>query len=185
MRIRRPLPRYIWPLAVLLATGAAVGLSFAVEAVDFALTSVRLGIVALLFAASYALRRPGLNAPSAPLPRKTLLRAAVVSVVGAALLSNLYWFTAVGALTAPAFLATYLDWLDFVPSFFSAWFVPWRWQSRLHASFQHGTYCFPGPFWWETQRYLRTAVLAYFLLFLGAWYALRAVRKHLRLRRAA
>lgn len=50
--------------------------------------------------------------------------------------------------------------LDFIPSVF-ALFLPIEWQSGVHRYFNRITYCFPGSYWWETMRYLRTAIPAY------------------------
>ena len=54
--------------------------------------------------------------------------------------------------------------LDLIPSTFSL-ALPGGWRSGFHQYFNDVTYCFPGPFWWESMRYLRAAIPAYAVTF--------------------
>ncbi|HEY0143858.1 MAG TPA: hypothetical protein VGF48_23425 [Thermoanaerobaculia bacterium] len=54
---------------------------------------------------------------------------------------------------------------DFVPALF-AQLLPTSWESGFHQYFRGSwTYCFPGPYWWESMRYLRAAIPGYFVTF--------------------
>jgi hypothetical protein len=89
------------------------------------------------------------------------------SFAGAALLTCTYWFAAWKVdLRLPAFILKNFGKLDFVPSAFSL-LLPHGWRSNFHQYFRlSGTYCFPGPFWWESMRYFRAAIPAYGTAFL-------------------
>lgn len=65
------------------------------------------------------------------------------------------------------FLAHHWRKVDFVPALF-AQLLPTSWESGFHQYFRGGTYCFPGPYWWESVRYLRAAIPGYFVAFFVA-----------------
>jgi hypothetical protein len=55
--------------------------------------------------------------------------------------------------------------LDYIPAFLAS-LLPAGWGSGFHQHFPGGiTYCFPGPLWWESIRYLRSAIAAYTITF--------------------
>jgi hypothetical protein len=87
---------------------------------------------------------------------------AIVSIALATTVSCTFWFGG-WKLNIPV-PPRYLVKLDFVPAAFSL-VLPFAWRSGFHFYFRDITYCFPGPFWWESLRYLQTAIPAYFVTF--------------------
>ncbi len=83
-------------------------------------------------------------------------------------------------------LAVVWPMLDFVPSCF-AQLLPSGMRSGMHCYFVRGTYCFPGPRWWEAMRYLRTAIpantIAMIVIVIGS-RVMRSIAKHHRSTRA-
>lgn len=98
---------------------------------------------------------------------RSLRRAAIVSFVLATIVSCVFFFGGWLQWFAswPSFVVDHWPKLDLVPSAFSL-LLPGAWRSGLHLYFQSGTYCFPGSMWWESMRYLRTAIPAYSIVFL-------------------
>jgi hypothetical protein len=97
------------------------------------------------------------------LSQSVVIRNVVLSVVLAIATSCTYWF--IGWLPLrwnPDVVLWLWPKLDFIPSAFSL-LLPVEWQSGFHRYFNNITYCFPGPYGWETMRYLRTAILGYSL----------------------
>jgi hypothetical protein len=102
--------------------------------------------------------------------KRVIRRAALASVVLAVGLSCTYWY-ATWLLPldhippASSFLAEHWRKLDLIPAMF-AQVLPASWQSGFHQYFRGGwTYCFPGPYWWESMRYLRAAIPGYSIVF--------------------
>lgn len=102
--------------------------------------------------------------------------AAAVSLVVSAAFSSAYWFLGwkVDLHLLPQFILRHYRDFDFIPSTF-ALLLPIAWRSGFHQFYRSGTYCFPGPFWWESMRYLRTAIPAYTLVFFTAACAGRLI----------
>lgn len=125
------------------------------------------------------------NRRAALLSRRFLRRSATFSLLGATGLSCFYWLGWLVPLDLPQsvfdVLVVVIPKLDYVPSLFSL-MLPADWRSGFHQWFRGGTYCFPGPFWWETMRYLRAAIPGYFLVFMGAALAFRFVRSFVQTR---
>jgi hypothetical protein len=100
--------------------------------------------------------------------RCSLRRAAIASLALAILISCTYWFVGYYPWDVkrwPRFMLEHWGDLDYVPSAF-ALLLPTGWKSGFHRYFTGRiTYCFPGPPWWETMRYLRAAIPGYFLFF--------------------
>jgi hypothetical protein len=96
------------------------------------------------------------------------------SVVCAAALASLYWYVGWKVdLKLPPFVMTIYGKLDFIPAVFSL-LLPELWRSHFHLYFRSTiTYCFPGPFWWESMVYLRTAIAAYAVTFFVAACSVR------------
>jgi hypothetical protein len=90
---------------------------------------------------------------------RTMRARALWSFAVAVVISCAFWFGAWTPSATPLRTAIWRT-LDFIPSFFST-LLPSQWQSGFHLYFRDLTYCFPGPFWWESMRYLRTAIPAY------------------------
>lgn len=110
---------------------------------------------------------------------RAIRRTTIVSLVLAVVISCLYWFAPwwmpVDHLKRPtdSFLLTHWRLIDFVPSLF-AQLLPASWRSGFHRYFRDdGTYCFPGPFWRESMRYLLAAIPGYFLAFTSIALLLR------------
>lgn len=92
------------------------------------------------------------------------LRATATILIATAL-SGFYW----SMLVTPASMLNESTWsairyLDFLPAAFARFVLPTGWMSGLHSFFWQGTYCFPGPIWWETMRYYRAGVPAYVIV---------------------
>jgi hypothetical protein len=106
---------------------------------------------------------------------RTVARDLLVSTGLGIAVASAYWFGSWVPVRTPQFV----DWLwlrlDFVPALF-AQLLPVDWQSGFHRHFNRSTYCFPGPFWWETMRYLRVAIPGYVLTFLGLFPLARLAR---------
>ena len=106
---------------------------------------------------------------NALLSRRALRRTAGASILLAAGISCFYWYAAwwlrLDQLPPEVrrFLVAHWRKLDFVPAVFSQ-LLPVSWQSGFHQYFNDMTYCFPGPYWWESMRYLRAAIPGYSLL---------------------
>ena len=93
------------------------------------------------------------------------MRTAAISILAAIVISCASWFMGLLPLVRIPAAGLWL-WrtLDIVPSAF-ALVLPVEWRSGFHQYFNGMTYCFPGTYWWETTRYLRTAIPAYALAF--------------------
>jgi hypothetical protein len=86
--------------------------------------------------------------------RSVVIKNSVVSVVLAIAISCTYWFVGWFPLRwSPDVVRWLWPKLDFIPSAFSL-LLPVEWQSGFHRYFNNMTYGFPGPYWWETTRYL-------------------------------
>ena len=97
--------------------------------------------------------------------RRVVTRTAVRSTLAAIVVSCVCWFTGPMPLPwTPAITIGFGRKLDFIPAAF-ALLLPVEWRCGFHLYFANATYCFPGPFWWEITRYLRTAITAYALTF--------------------
>jgi hypothetical protein len=97
---------------------------------------------------------------------RRLVRLGLLSVIAATLVASLFWVLSVvpipGSVPVRQSVFAVVRLLDLVPSAFSL-LLPSGWRSGFHQYFRNMTYCFPGSFWWETLRYLRTAIPAYAL----------------------
>jgi hypothetical protein len=120
--------------------------------------------------------------------RSFVRRVALGALLSAVIVSCFYWFggwttrppEGVINIVAPGFRL-----LDFAPAMFAE-LLPVGWRSGFHQYFRDGlTYCFPGPFWWETMRYLRAAIPAYFIIFFAAAALTRLALGALRTRAAS
>jgi hypothetical protein len=105
------------------------------------------------------------------LSRRTVRVTAVTSIILSVFVSCAYWYgtwwVPLRELPLPLvkFLSDHWRKLDFVPALF-AQLLPGSWQSGFHQYFHDTlTYCFPGPYWWESMRYLRASIPGYSLVF--------------------
>jgi len=113
--------------------------------------------------------------------RQVIRRTVAVSSVLAVAVSCAYWY---GTWWLPLddmppemlqLLARHWRKADFVPALF-AQLLPTSWESGFHQYFRGGwTYCFPGPYWWESMRYLRAAIPGYFVAFFVTFLLVRLV----------
>ena len=168
--------------ALLLAALNLIGLAGSLFAGAFGLLALHL--LLLLY-----LRLPEVDRARV-LSRRAIRRAILASVISAVGLSCTYWYATWWLPlndVSPAMLAFVADhWrkVDLVPAMFAR-VLPTSWQSGFHQYFRGGlTYCFPGPYWWESLRYLRAAIPGYSVFFffgillvrLGAVSARRLLR---------
>lgn len=166
----------------LFATAAALSTfslgSAALNRIETAGWFLRVSVAALLVAGlHWCYQRLPADGRAALLSRRFLKNSAIVSLVAATLFSTFYWF--VGwmplDLDLPLGVHAAIARLDFIPSLFSV-LLPSGWRSGLHQYFRGGiTYCFPGPFWWETMRWMRAAIPGYYLTFMAASFGFRIV----------
>ena len=170
------------PLVTLAAAGGILSLlSLAANEIDVAAT---VAVVALGFAlASFAVwtyRRLPDCERTRTFSRQFVRNAALISVVSASLLCLTYWYAGWKLdLHLPAVLFRHYRDLDLIPSAFSL-LLPVSFRSGFHQFFRNSTYCFPGPFWWESMRYLRTAIPSYSLVFFSLACAARIAIANLR-----
>jgi hypothetical protein len=144
--------------ALLLAAFNAIAL--AGNALVVAAVFVVVGIVAATYRALPADDQTHL------LSRKVMKSTAITSLLLAIGVSCVYWYAG-WMVFSPELLpiiAPHWAKLDFIPSVFSL-LLPAGWQSGFHRYFNDMTYCFPGPYWWESMRYLRTAIPGYGVTF--------------------
>jgi hypothetical protein len=168
------------------AAGTIAALTFA--AFDWLLLAAAAAIVTAIVLitspAMAAIRALPRDARSGLIDTKLVRNAAILGTV----LSCVHWAGWIPMnLQIPSPLRRAWRLLDFVPSCF-AQILPLEVQSGLHQYFRHGTYCFPGEVWWETTRYLRTAVPANTISAIALLVSLRVIRsiaKHHRAKRAA
>jgi hypothetical protein len=130
-----------------------------------AVAFLALGLILLLY-----LRLPEPDRATV-LSRQVIRRASVVSMTSAIAVSCGYWYATWWLpldYVPPAmqgFLADHWRTVDLIPALF-AQLLPTSWQSGFHQYFRGGlTYCFPGPYWWESMRYLRAAIPGYSVVF--------------------
>ena len=140
-------------------------LALILAAIDQVPTMISVVYIAVVFFAIHGIVAAYCHLPieerHSSFSRRFLRRAAVASVIGGSLLASLYWFLGwapIGSL--PDIAVRHFAKLDYIPSAF-ALLLPIEWRSGFHQYFRYSTYCFPGAFWWESLRYLRTAILAY------------------------
>ncbi len=118
--------------------------------------------------------------------RRAVRRTAVASLLLAIVISSLYWYVGwwiPADRLAPAtrqFLFLHWRKFDFIPAAF-AQVLPGSWRSGFHQHFNHVTYCFPGPIWWESMRYLRAAIPGYALALFGCIIGARLLGAKVRL----
>lgn len=143
---------------------------------DIAATLV---VLALLFASAslvgWAYRRLPEEHRAGTFSRAFIRTAGVVSLIVASSIATAYWFLGWKANLhlSPFLLRHYRD-LDFIPATF-AQLLPVTWRSGFHQFYGTGPYCFPGPFWWESMRYLRAAIPAYAVVFFALGCAGRLI----------
>lgn len=121
------------------------------------------------------------------LSKRVVCRASLLSLIAAVGVSSAYWYLPwwlrVGYVPS-AFLADHWRNLDFVPALF-AQALPASWRSGFHQYFRDGwTYCFPGPSWWESMRYLRAAIPDFIAFLLGSFIMRLGAATTRRLRRS-
>jgi hypothetical protein len=161
--------RTITPQFVLtgLSAGAAL-MALAAAAANLIETAAQLLTVAFWIAVLAAL--VALDLKLHILSRREIRNAFLVSFAAAVPVSCAYWYATwwmpLDALPDAVAQQLVQHWhkLDLIPALFSL-LLPSGWRSGLHQYFRSGTYCFPGPFWWESMRYLRTAIAGYTLAF--------------------
>jgi hypothetical protein len=130
--------------------------------------------------ASWSYRHLPADDREAVFSRVFVRNAAIGSLAGATLLMCTYWFGGWKIrVPLPTIVLRNFAKLDFVPSLFSL-LLPIELRSGFHQYVRSGTYCFPGPFWWESMRYLRTAIPAYAILFFLLACSARVVAANLR-----
>ncbi|HYO78935.1 MAG TPA: hypothetical protein VE010_20905 [Thermoanaerobaculia bacterium] len=155
-------------------------------AADALSLAVRVVIVAVIFMIAAALSAAYRNLPRHEqrrvLSQRTVARDVTVSAVLGIAIACTYWFGGwIPLRWAPDLVAWLWPKIDFIPSAFSL-LLPIHWQSGFHHYFNDMTYCFPGPFWWETMRYLRTAIPAYAIMLFAVMTLVRLTRATFRVR---
>ena len=155
----------------LLLLGTVFGfLALVLAAIDQISAMIDMSAIALFFLGLSGVVAAYQHLPSAERERafskKSVWRAAVYSTLSGVAVASSFWFLSwfPWSRRVPSFIARYLIKLDWVPSLFSR-VLPFAWRSGFHQYYRNTTYCFPGPFWWETMRYLRTAIIAYAFVF--------------------
>lgn len=154
------------PFLLLACTAALVSLTLsAANEIAAAVPALRVAVaLAVLHAVAHLFRGLPEQDRARFLTRGVIRRIAGLSLVGAAVVSCAYWFGGwVIGVEWPAFVLRHFRDLDFIPSAASL-LLPPEWRSGFHQYFRNMTYCFPGPFWWESVRYLRTAIPAYWVV---------------------
>jgi len=183
-----------WGNRWLLLVGTFMALlALVLAAIDQIAAMIDVGAIALFFfglsgiVAVYQLLPPGDRATV--FTKRFIRRAAVYSLVWASIVASAFWFAGWHVFErVPPWLLWVYPKVDFLPSAFSL-VLPVGWRSGFHHYFRSATYCFPGPFWWESMRYLRTAIIAYAGLFFASSCAARLLvfvvrrRRHERLQR--
>lgn len=110
---------------------------------------------------------------AALLSRRAVRSTAVISLLAAIGVSCVYWYAMwlpLDRQASPMVLMLSHHWqkLDFIPALF-AQLLPSSLRSPFHQYVgDNMTYCFPGPYWWESMRFLRAAIPGYFVAFFAA-----------------
>lgn len=180
-------PQQWWVTHKLIACAlAAAFAALCLAAADAMSTAGRAVVVAVAFALAAALRTAYRNLPPdlqrRVLSRPTVKRDLLLSTMLAIAVGCTYWFAGwIPVRSTLEFVAWLWPKLDVVPSVF-AQLLPVGWKSGFHRYFNRMTYCFPGPFWWETMRYLRAAIPGYAVTFFVTFTFVRFARELFRSR---